>query len=220
MFENLLRRLPRFCGQVSSFHFKRQTAKHLLVEVDLIFMKYLRDYLFLFSIAGLIVIVDQWTKELVRVNLSVGETWMPWDWLAPYARIVHWQNTGAAFGMGQQFGVVFAALAFVVVGAIIYYFPQVERQDWLIRVALSMQMGGALGNLIDRVNQDLVVTDFASVGNFAVWNIADAAVTVGTVVLILGVWIQEKRERQLEAEPETPPAETESSFSVEEIQGE
>ena len=196
------------------------TQNTLRVEVYLKFTKYLRDYLFLFGVAGIVVLLDQWTKEVVRSNLTIGETWVPWDWLAPYARIVHWQNTGAAFGMGQEFGIVFAVLAFVVVGAIIYYFPQVDRADWLIRVALGMQMGGALGNLIDRINQDLVVTDFISVGNFAVWNIADAAVSVGTVILILGVWIQERKQKHLQATEEPPTVEPESPLNLEEIQGE
>jgi len=119
--------------------------------------KYLKDYTFLFSISGLVIFFDQWTKNLVRDNLYIGEMWVPWEWMAPYARIIHWQNTGAAFGLGQNLSWVFTVLAFVVVGAIIYYFPQVDRSSWLIRIALSMQMGGALGNLIDRLTQDIGV---------------------------------------------------------------
>lgn len=183
--------------------------------------RYLKDYVFLFSIAGLVIIFDQWTKNLVRDNLSIGEMWMPWEWLAPYARIVHWQNTGAAFGLGQNFSIVFAALAFVVVGAIIYYFPQVDPRSWLIRLALGLQMGGALGNLIDRLLQDMRVTDFVSVGRFAVWNIADACIFVGTIILILGVWLEERqmKQDQMLAE-ETHLPESKPPYHLEEIQGE
>ena len=155
--------------------------------------KYLKDYTFLFSISGLVIFFDQWTKNLVRDNLSIGEMWVPWEWIAPYARIIHWQNTGAAFGLGQNLSWVFAALAFVVVGAIIYYFPQVDRSSWLIRIALGMQMGGALGNLIDRLTQEMHVTDFVSVGRFAVWNVADACIFVGTIILIFGVWLEDRK---------------------------
>ena len=188
--------------------------------VEVFLKRYLRDYTFLFSVAGLVVFFDQWTKNIVRNNLEIGEIWVPWEWLAPYARIVHWQNTGAAFGLFQDLSIVFAILAFIVVGAIIYYFPQVDRSSWLVRLALGLQMGGALGNLIDRLLYDMHVTDFVSVGNFAVWNIADASISVGTVILIVGVYLDERKLKQAEAQAEDQPTETETNFSTEEIQGE
>ena len=190
------------------------------VSVEVFLKRYLKDYAFLFSIAGLVILFDQWTKNLVRDNLALGEAWMPWEWLAPYARIVHWQNTGAAFGMGQNLSWLFAALAFVVVGAIIYYYPQVEPSSWLIRFALGMQMGGALGNLIDRLLQDMRVTDFVSIGRFAVWNIADASIFVGTIILIFGVWLEDKKLKQQETLEENTPSDDEVTFNVEEIPGE
>ena len=182
--------------------------------------QYLKDYAFLLSTAGLVIIFDQWTKNLVRNHLLVGEMWVPWDWLSPYARIIHWQNTGAAFGLGQDLSWVFATLAFVVIGAIIYYFPQVERSSWLIRIALGMQMGGALGNLIDRLTQEMHVTDFVSVGRFAVWNIADACIFVGTIILIVGVWLEDRKLTQSHNTVENLREETDPSLEAEEIQGE
>lgn len=151
-------------------------------------------YGMLFSVAGLIVLFDQWTKSLVRASLPLGATWLPesLEWLSPYARFVHWHNTGAAFGMFQGGAMVFTALAFVVVGAIIYYFPQAEKHDWTLRLAMSMQLGGALGNLLDRLMRDGRVTDFISVGNFAVFNVADASISIGTAILLLGVYLQER----------------------------
>jgi len=151
-------------------------------------------YAFLFLIAGLIVAVDQWTKSLVRNNIAVGSTWLPrsFEWLSPYARIVNWYNTGAAFGMFQSGSVIFAVLAVVVICAIIYYFPQVDKSDWTLRLAMSMQLAGASGNLIDRLTHAGKVTDFISVGTFAVFNVADASISVGTVVLLLGVYLQER----------------------------
>jgi signal peptidase II len=161
--------------------------------------KYIKDYVFLFSIAGFVVLLDQLTKYLVRTNLAFSEAWSPWTWLMPYARIVNWQNTGAAFGILQQFGGVFTILAIIVSLGIIYYFPQVPRSDWLIRLALSLQLGGALGNFIDRVTRGYV-TDFVSIGNFAVWNIADACISIGTVLLILGIWLNERKKEPVDPE--------------------
>lgn len=159
--------------------------------------KLIRKYRGILLIAIVIVALDQLTKELVRANIPAGTTWLPesWQWLSPYARIVHWYNTGAAFGMFKDGSMVFTVLAFIVIGAILFYYPQVEREDWPLRLALSMQMGGAMGNLIDRLTMGHV-TDFISVGNFPVFNIADASISVGAAVLFLGVWLRERAERK------------------------
>ena len=161
-------------------------------------------YLFLFAIAGLIVALDQWTKGLVRANLALGETWLPdpLAWLSPYARIVHWYNMGAAFGMFQNGSMVFTVLAIIVISAIIYYFPRVDRHDWTLRIAMSMQLAGAAGNLIDRLTQGGRVTDFISVGTFPVFNIADASISTGTAILLLGVYLQERAALKMKARGE------------------
>lgn len=155
--------------------------------------KVFRDYWGIFTIAAVIVALDQWTKWLVRSNIPAGESWLPDSlvWMSPYARIVHWYNRGAAFGMFQEGSMVFTVLAFIVIAAIIYYYPQISRTDWPLRLALSLQLGGAAGNLIDRLTIGHV-TDFISVGRFPVFNIADSSITVGCVVLLLGVWWQER----------------------------
>ncbi len=157
--------------------------------------RYIKDYTYLALVAGLVVGLDQLTKYWVRSNIQLGDTWMPWEWLAPYARFVHWYNTGVAFGMFQGRGMVFTILAFLVAGAIIFYFPNVPSQDWSLRLAMGLQLGGALGNLIDRLTIGHV-TDFISVGNFPVFNIADSSITVGVGVLLLGIWFQERAEKK------------------------
>ena len=156
--------------------------------------KYLADYFSLFLVAGLIVLLDQATKYIIRSNLAVGEIYRPDLWITQFARIVHWQNTGAAFGMFQSLGNVFMILSMVVSAAIIYYYPQVPPQDRLIRLAMALLLGGALGNLIDRLYQGYV-TDFISVSEFPVFNIADASISLGVVVLFFGMWYQEKEKK-------------------------
>lgn len=171
--------------------------------------KVFEKYGLLIMIVGVLVTLDQWTKWLVRANIPLGGSWLPesLDWLSPYARIVHWYNTGAAFGMFQGGSMVFTVLAFIVIGAIIYYFPQVEKSDWTLRIAMSMQLAGASGNLIDRLTQAGRVTDFVSVGNFPVFNVADSSITVGTIILLIGIFLQEMKEKKTaESQPvsETP----------------
>jgi signal peptidase II len=159
--------------------------------------KYILMYAKLLGIVGIVVALDQWTKWLVRQHIPFATQWLPdsLQWLMPYARFVYWHNTGAAFGMFQDGSLVFTVLAFIVIGAILFYYPHIESEGWLFRLALGLQLAGATGNLIDRLTQDGKVTDFISVGIFPVFNIADAAITVGTILLILGVWLNERAEK-------------------------
>ena len=160
--------------------------------------KQILDYFLLVFVAALVVGLDQWTKYLVRTKLVFSQIWSPWEWLTPYARIIHWDNSGAAFGMLQGYGGVFTILAIIVSIGIIYYYPRLDPDDWPMRVVLGMQLGGALGNLIDRLTKEGRVTDFISLGSFPVFNVADSSITVGTILLISLVWYRDIKERRAE----------------------
>ena len=168
-----------------------------------------RDFALLFGVAGVSVGLDQWTKGWVRANVEFGGQWLPeWlSWLSPYARIVHWYNSGAAFGIFQNGNLVFTVLAFIVIGAIHFYYRQVEEEDWTLKLAMGLQLGGAAGNLIDRLLMGKV-TDFISISVFPVFNIADASISVGVAVLLLGVWLKEREEKlkAAQADPLAEPA--------------
>lgn len=161
----------------------------------------------LFLTAFVIIIIDQVTKYLVRTNLAFGEVWAPWDWMLPYARLIHINNTGAAFGMFQNANPVFMVLALIVSAGIIYYYPHVPATERVVRFALSLQLAGALGNLIDRIVFGKV-TDFISVGNFAIWNVADASITVGVFVLLIAVWWQDRKAKKEQTSIEAQPVVT------------
>lgn len=183
--------------------------------------KYLQDYFLLFLIAGIVIILDQLTKSWIRQNLVLGEIYLPEFWLSNYARIIYWKNTGAAFGMFQNLSGVFTVLSFIVSGVILYYYPQIPRQDWLIRLAMALLLGGAVGNLIDRLTLGYV-TDFVSVGDFPVFNIADASISTGVVVLFIGMWLQERRKADASQSSEDSPGGSniaEPTHMPEEIQG-
>lgn len=157
-------------------------------------------YLRFFLIAIIVIVLDEWSKVLVR-EMPLYSTWLPkgMEWLMPYARIVHSFNTGAAFGSFENLGWLFSILAFVVAGLLIYYFPMIAGDSVWMQVAMGLQMGGALGNVIDRLFNEMRVTDFISVGNFAVFNIADSAITVGTSMLVIGMLIMEQKAKKEEA---------------------
>ncbi len=159
---------------------------------------YWLDYVILAATAGLIVFLDQWTKSWVRANVPMGTDYLPesLSWLAPFARIRHWHNTGTIFGLFKDASMVFTVLAFVVIGLILFFYPQTPRKDWWLRVVLGIQLGGAIGNLVDRLMFGRV-TDFISVGNFAIFNIADASISVGAailgVVILYETWMEKKK---------------------------
>jgi len=70
----------------------------------------------------------------------------------------------------------------------------IPEDDFFFRLALTLQMAGAAGNLIDRLYRGYV-TDFISVGRFPVFNVADSCITMGVVVLLIGMWIEERRSK-------------------------
>lgn len=166
-------------------------------------MSKVRDYFVLLGIAGLVIASDQWVKFLVRTHLEKGETWSPFEWLSPYARIIHWTNKGAAFGLFQSGGLIFTIIAIIVSVAIIYYYPRVPSSKVALRLALALQLGGALGNLTDRLIHG-IVTDFVSIGSFPVFNIADASISIGSAILIATMWVEERRLRSESSEEFAP----------------
>jgi signal peptidase II len=148
-----------------------------------------------YLLASAIVLTDQWTKHLVRTNLGINESWTPWPALAPYARILHIQNTGAAFGLFKDAGLIFTVIAVVVSVVIVLYARRLPNGHWWMRLALGMQLGGALGNLIDRLTFG-TVTDFISLGGFAIFNVADASISLGVAFLAILMWFEAREERR------------------------
>ena len=96
---------------------------------------------------------------------------------------------------------IFTMLAFLVLGGILYYYSQIESSDRLMRLSIGLYLGGVLGNLIDRLAMGKV-TDFISVGNFYIFNVADAAINVGIVVLLTAFWLNERRKAGTTSETE------------------
>ncbi len=152
-------------------------------------------------LAAVVVVADQWTKGLIEARLAPGEMFAPFPALEPWFKLVHWTNTGAAFGLFQGLGPLFAAIAFVVIIAVLILSGQLPEDNLGIRLCLGLQLGGAAGNLIDRL-QVGHVTDFLlfslpvgdRVYSWPAWNIADGCLVVGTILLgILLVWVEGRK---------------------------
>lgn len=173
----------------------------------------------LFIVALLTIGIDQTSKFLVETNLNMFEVYAPIPSLEAYFRIFHISNTGATFGLFSGGGTIFRYLAIVVSLGIIYYNQILPGRQRLLRLALGLQMGGALGNMIDRFRIGHV-TDFIDIGPWYIFNLADLAVVSGAVLLGWLVW-QESREHRAaqklieEMPPETAVTELQSEPPVE-----
>lgn len=142
----------------------------------------LRQRLTLFIVAISVILLDQFTKWLVETNLDLYQVWEPIPAIAPFFRILHATNTGAAFGFLPQAAPVFATMAVLVSCGIIYYSHTLPADQSLMRVALGCTLGGALGNVIDRFRLGHV-TDFLDFGPWPIFNVADTAVVTGALIL-------------------------------------
>ncbi len=85
---------------------------------------------------------------------------------------------------------IFLILAIIASIFIIAFYPLIEKEEWTLRLAMVLQLGGALGNMIDRIRYGYVI-DFLSIRNFPVFNIADTCISLGVAILLLGVILQE-----------------------------
>lgn len=155
--------------------------------------------MFIYYIVALVIIVaDQVTKRLVVKNMELGEKITIWD---PYLSMLSHRNRGAAWGMLQGQMWLFYIVTVVVIIGIIYFFHKETKGKPLFGISLMLLLGGAIGNFIDRLLLGEVV-DFISVlipiinYNFPIFNIADAALTIGVVLVIIVVFIEEKRVKE------------------------
>ena len=124
-------------------------------------------------------VVDQITKQLVLYNLGIGASW-PVD---GFFRFTYVRNDGTAFGLFQDNGTLLTFVSIGAVALIVYFYREAAMVSWFTRTALGLQLGGALGNLLDRFRHGYVV-DFLDVGPWPIFNITDSAIITGIVALI------------------------------------
>jgi signal peptidase II len=140
--------------------------------------------------------IDQWSKQLVEAAMSMYEA----RYYLPVFNLVRAHNRGAAFSMfaggtGWQRW-AFSALAVAVSSALIVWLSRLERRANLLAASLALILGGALGNVIDRLRLGYVV-DFLQVHwrahYFAAFNVADSAITIGAGCLLLDAIVSSRR---------------------------
>ena len=141
------------------------------------------------SIAVVITVLDFVTKQLAEANLERGR---PVEVLGDFLRLTLGYNTGIAFGLslGETSRWLLVAVTLLTMGLIFWLFRSVDESHKVQIIAFGLIMGGAVGNLLDRMFGAFGVIDFIDVGigtaRFWTFNVADSAITVGAILLVLG----------------------------------
>ena len=132
----------------------------------------------LLLIALTVIGVDQLSKYLVRANMELGQS-IPSEGLV---RLTYTTNTGGAFGLFANQTFLLTLAAVIAITVLVLYFRYLPPGSTLLKVGLGLDLGGAIGNLIDRVRLG-EVTDFIDFGAWPVFNLADSAIVVGTFLI-------------------------------------
>jgi signal peptidase II len=144
-----------------------------------------RSYTLLFGVAGAIVALDQWSKQQATLHLAYRE---PIRVVGELVRLTYARNSGIAFSLFAGRGLPLWVFSLVAAIAVVVLFSRHVRLSLGRQLALACILGGAIGNLIDRVSTGLVV-DFILLSwgrhEFPVFNVADVAVTCGVSLFAL-----------------------------------
>lgn len=155
------------------------------------------ESLILPTMALLMLAADQVSKGWVVARLEMGQSVDLASWLAPVFHLTYVTNTGVVFGLLPGMGDLFIIVAAVVVGVLLLYHRHIPPGQVPIRIALGLQLGGALGNLTDRLVRgsvvDFIDLNFWPLERWPVFNLADASIVTGVGLLVLAM-LGEQRE--------------------------
>ena len=135
-------------------------------------------------VAAIVIALDQVTKALVRANIALGDQHK----FLPGVTLVHDRNTGVAFTLFAGGGALVLVITFAALALLIGYFARHPDRS-LLWLPTGMLVGGAVGNLIDRISSG-AVTDFIKLPHWPAFNVADMSITFGVLTLL---WVLEGR---------------------------
>jgi signal peptidase II len=138
------------------------------------------------AVAVIVIACDQVTKALVDGNIARGDG----EDLVLGIRLVNVRNTGVAFSSLQGAGALIGVIVAIALGALLWYFARNAGRP-LIWLPTGMLLGGALGNVIDRIREGAVVDFIKAVDFWPAFNVADISVTLGVILLL---WVMERRD--------------------------
>jgi signal peptidase II len=146
-----------------------------------------------YIIAFIIIVIDQLSKWVIVKTMAFGDQKMI---IENFFYITSHRNQGAAWGILQGQMLLFYIITAVVVIGIIFYMQKYAKENKVMAVSLSMILGGALGNFIDRLFRQEVVDffDFTIFNyNYPIFNVADSSLVVGVILIIIATIIDEKK---------------------------
>jgi signal peptidase II len=157
-----------------------------------------RKYWILLLVGVGILLMDQWTKNVIQQKLFLHQAV---EVIPGFFNLVHVRNTGGAFGIfgGDRGGIgsfLFVAVSLIAIGSILFLFHKVKEGEKTLSFSFSLVLAGAVGNLIDRLRYGEVV-DFLDFHLFSyhwpAFNIADSAICVGIGLMILELWVRDRK---------------------------
>ncbi|SVC93969.1 uncharacterized protein METZ01_LOCUS346823, partial [marine metagenome] len=142
-----------------------------------------------------VLVADQISKYIVTAKMTAYGP--PVDILGSFFRLTFIHNRGAAFGLNLGSPLIHTVVSIAALALLVYMFRTLPVDARLLRTALAMVLGGALGNIVDRVRLDKGVVDFFDFGigeqwRWPIFNVADSFVTVGIILLAIGYSRQDK----------------------------
>ena len=157
-------------------------------------------------VAALVIVIDQVVKYLVSTSLPLGGAWSPLSGPSPFFQIVHVPNTGVAFGLFKDLGAIFIIVPLIISGIIIFYARRLHADQKFLAVALGLTLGGALGNVIDRIRLGYVI-DYFDVGVGALRNasnFADWSIVLGVILLGVATLLEDRKQKQAKESEAAP----------------
>lgn len=182
------------------------------METQLKSTSFLKPGALVVALVGIVVIaLDQVTKYLVVQQIGMGNVWYPLP-AVEFLRIIGSYNTGTACGYFPQLSFVFTLAPFFILAVVVWFYRSQKMPSWLLSIGVGLIIGGAFGNLIDRLRLGFVV-DFVQVGSFPIFNVADSAVSTAVVLMLLWSLREDSARDQSGAAGETD-AKSDSSLKI------
>ena len=133
------------------------------------------------STALLLVLLDQLTKFFIKQNLQLNQS-IPI--IKNILHLTYITNTGSAFGLFKGFNIIFIFFSIIVIFLIFYFLKEIKNEETMLQFSVGLLLSGTIGNLIDRIFHG-AVTDFIDLRIWPVFNIADSAITISIIILII-----------------------------------
>jgi signal peptidase II len=149
------------------------------------------------AVVPAVIMLDQLTKRLIWNTYGPAGERLESEMLGGLLRFHFVRNTGSAFGMFQGQTGVLTVATFFAIAFLALFFVRNARRDPIVAIALGLLIGGAVGNLIDRIRLGYVI-DWIKLPNWPTFNVADSAITIGVVLLFFAILFRDMRDETLE----------------------